>query len=339
MREPGFWHRPSSFVSLLLLPLGALYGAVAARRLQREGFDAGIPVLCVGNYHVGGAGKTPMVLALTRMLRDLGETPVVLSRGYGGRLHGPVKVDPDRHAAADIGDEPLMMARTVPVVVARDRISGVALARSQGASVILMDDGFQNPAIAKDASLIVIDGDRGLGNGLVFPAGPLRAPLPPQLARTDALIVVGDGAAAAPVATAIAAQGRPVLSAHLRADDVSVASLRGKRVLAFAGIGDPLRFFRTLRASGIEIVRERAFADHHPYAQAEIEALIAEAKPGALTLVTTEKDLARLRSGGRLASYAQEIVPFAVTLEFDDAAKLRAFVTDRLFKARDKKFR
>jgi len=339
MREPGFWHRPSSFVSLLLLPLGALYGAVAARRMQREGFDAGIPVLCVGNYHVGGAGKTPMVLALTRMLRDLGETPVVLSRGYGGRLHGPVKVDPDRHAAADIGDEPLMMARTVPVVVARDRISGVALARSQGASVILMDDGFQNPAIAKDASLIVIDGDRGLGNGLVFPAGPLRAPLPPQLARTDALIVVGDGAAAAPVAAAIAAQGRPVLSAHLRADDASVASLRGKRVLAFAGIGDPPRFFRTLHASGIEVVRERAFADHHPYAQAEIEALIAEAKPDALMLVTTEKDLARLRSGGRLASYAQEIVPFAVTLEFDDAAKLRTFVTDRLFKARNKKYR
>jgi tetraacyldisaccharide 4'-kinase len=339
MREPGFWHRPSSFVSLLLLPLGALYGAVAARRLQREGLDAGIPVLCVGNYHVGGAGKTPMVLALAGMLRDLGETPVVLSRGYGGRLHGPVKVDPDRHAAADIGDEPLMMARTVPVVVARDRISGVALARSQGASVILMDDGFQNPAIVKDASLIVIDGDRGLGNGLVFPAGPLRAPLPPQLARTDALIVVGDGAAAAPVAAAIAAQGKPVLSAHLRADAASVASLRGKRVLAFAGIGDPPRFFRTLRASGIEIVRERAFADHHPYAQAQIEALVAEAKPGALTLVTTEKDLARLRSGGRLASYAQEIVPFAVTLEFDDAAKLRKFVTDRLFKARDKKFR
>ena len=339
MREPGFWHRPASFASLLLSPLGALYGAVAARRLQREGFDAGIPVLCVGNYHVGGAGKTPMVLALTRMLRDLGETPVVLSRGYGGRLHGPVRVDPDRHAAADIGDEPLMMARTVPVVVARDRISGVALARSQGASVILMDDGFQNPAIAKDASLIVIDGDRGLGNGLVFPAGPLRAPLPPQLARTDTLIVIGDGAAAALVAAAVAAQGGPVLSAHLRADDASVASLRGKRVLAFAGIGDPARFFRTLRASGIEVVRERAFADHHPYAQAEIEALIAEAKPDALTLVTTEKDLARLRSGGRLASYAQEIVPFAVKLEFDDAAKLRTFVTDRLFKARDKKFR
>jgi tetraacyldisaccharide 4'-kinase len=339
MREPGFWHRPSSLLSLLLLPLAALYGAVAARRLQREGFDAGIPVLCVGNYHVGGAGKTPMVLALTRMLRELGETPVVLSRGYGGRLHGPIRVDPERHAAVDVGDEPLMLARTVPVVVARDRIEGVALARSQGASVILMDDGFQNPAIAKDASLIVIDGDRGLGNGRVFPAGPLRAPLPPQLARTDALIVVGDGTAAAPVAAAIAALGKPVLSAHLRADDASVASLSGKRVLAFAGIGDPARFFRTLRAGGIEVVRERAFADHHPFSKDEIETLVAEAKRDALTPVTTEKDLARLHSGGRLAPYAQDIMPFAVTLEFDDAAKLRTFVTDRLFKAREKKFR
>jgi tetraacyldisaccharide 4'-kinase len=339
VREPGFWHRPSSFVSRLLLPLAALYGAVAARRLQREGFVAGIPVLCVGNYHVGGAGKTPTVLALTKILRDLGETPVVLSRGYGGRLRGPIKVDPDRHAAADSGDEPLMMARDVPVVVARDRVSGVALARSQGASVILMDDGFQNPAIAKDASLIVIDGDRGLGNGLVLPAGPLRAPLPPQLARTDALIVVGNGNAARPVAAAVVARGGLVLCAQLKPDDASVALLRGKRVLAFAGIGDPARFFNTLRASGIDVVLERAFADHHPYTQGEIEALITETKHHALTLVTTEKDLARLLTGGRLASGAQEIVPFAVTLEFDDAAKLRSFLTARLFKAREKKFR
>ena len=339
MREPGFWHRPSSFVSLLLLPLGALYGAVAAGRLQRKGFDAGIPVLCVGNYHVGGAGKTPTVLALTAMLRDLGETPVVLSRGYGGRLLGPIKVDPARHTAVDIGDEPLMLARTVAVVVARDRVNGVALARSLGASVILMDDGFQNPAIAKDASLIVIDSDRGLGNGRVFPAGPLRAPLPPQLARTDALIVVGDGAAAGPVAAAIAAQGKPVLSAHLRANQESLAALRGKRVLAFAGIGDPGRFFRTLRGSAIDVVQERAFADHHPFTPSEIEALIAEAKHDTLTLVTTEKDLARLGTGEGLPQGAKEIVPFAVTLAFDDAARLRKFVSERLFKAREKKFR
>jgi tetraacyldisaccharide 4'-kinase len=338
MREPAFWYRPASWSSRLLLPLGAIYGLVAGQRLRRDGFDAGIPVLCVGNYHVGGAGKTPTVLALTKLLRELGETPVVLSRGYGGRLSGPIKVDPDRHAADDVGDEPLMMARTVPVVVARDRIGGVALARSQGASVILMDDGFQNPAIAKDASLIVIDGDRGLGNGCVLPAGPLRAPLEPQLARTDALIVIGDGTAAQAVAAAVTASGKPVLSAHLKADAMSLAALSGRRVLAFAGIGDPQRFFRTLRASGIEVARERVFADHHAYSQGEIESLIAEAKAEALVPVTTEKDLARLRSGEGVPAWAQGIVPFAVTLEFDDAMQLRKFVSERLFQAREKKF-
>lgn len=339
MREPAFWHRPPSWTSLLLMPLATLYGVVATWRLTRKGFDAGVPVICVGNYHVGGAGKSPTVLALTRLLRDLGETPVVLSRGYGGRQRGPILVDPERHIAGDVGDEPLMLAQTVPVVVARDRINGVALARSQGASVILMDDGFQNPAIAKDASLIVIDGDRGLGNGYVFPAGPLRAPLPPQLARTDALIVVGNGTAAQAVAAVVVALGKPVISAHLKANDVSVASLRGKRVLAFAGIGDPIRFFRTLRASGIDVVRERSFADHHPFSQTEIETLVNEAKRDALRLVTTEKDLARLRNAEGLPCWAKDIMPFAVTLDFDDAEGIRKFVSDRLFKAREKRSR
>jgi len=338
MREPAFWHRPPSWTSLLLTPLGALYGLVAANRLQRQGFDAGIPVLCVGNYHLGGAGKTPMVLALTKLLRDLGETPVVLSRGYGGRLRGPIRVDPERHVAEDVGDEPLMLARTLAVVVAHDRVAGVALARSLGATVIVMDDGFQNPAVIKDASLIVIDGHRGLGNGCVLPAGPLRAPLPPQLAHTDALIVVGDGTAAEAVAGAVSAQGKPVLSAHLRPDDASVTSLRGKRVLAFAGIGDPARFFRTLRAGGIEVV-ERAFPDHHAFSQGEIEALVTDAKRDGLTLVTTEKDLARLRQAEGLPGWARDIVPFKVTLEFDELARLRTFVTDRLFRGRDQKFR
>jgi len=335
MREPAFWYRPQSLLSLLLMPLGALYGLVTAQRMQSEGLDAGIPVICVGNYHVGGAGKTPAVLALTKLLRDLGETPVVLSRGYGGRLRGPVRVDPARHGASDVGDEPLMLARTVPVMVARDRTDGVALAKSQGATVILMDDGFQNPAIAKDVALIVIDGDRGLGNGGVFPAGPLRAPLSPQLARTDALIVIGNGSAAAPVAAAIAAAGKPVLSARLRPDEASLSSLRGKRVLAFAGIGDPNRFFRTLRASGLEVVRERAFDDHHPFSESEIAELIAQASGDALTLVTTEKDMVRLRN----AEAAQPIVPFPVTLEFDDPAQLRKFVASQLFQAREKNFR
>lgn len=347
MREPAFWYRPSSLLSLLLRPLGLIYGAVAASRLQRKGLDAGVPVLCVGNYHVGGAGKTPTVLALVKLLRELGETPVVLSRGYGGKWQGPVKVDPERHVAANVGDEPLMLARTVAVVIARDRAGGVALARSQGASVILMDDGFQNPAIAKDASLIVIDAARGLGNACVLPSGPLRAPLAPQLDRTDALVVIGDGTAAQTVAAAVASRGKPVLAARIEPDTASLTQLGGKRVLAFAGIGDPGRFFRTLRDHGIEVVRERVFDDHHPFSPDEIDGLIAEASRDGLTLVTTEKDIARLRGGedaerdaqGDAKGRTRDIVPFAVRLVFEDAAALRKFVTDRLFKARDRKFR
>jgi tetraacyldisaccharide 4'-kinase len=337
MHEPAFWYRPSSWTSRLLLPLGALYGAVAARRLRRQGFDAGIPVLCIGNYHVGGAGKTPTVLALANMLQDMKEAPVVLSRGYRGRLRGPIKVDPERHDAADVGDEPLMLAPIVPVIVARDRVAGVALARSQGASVIVMDDGFQSPAIAKDVSLIVIDSHRGLGNARVFPAGPLRAPLQPQLGRTDALIVVGEEAAAEPVVAAIVVQGKPIFRAHLCADDASLASLRGKAVSAFAGIGDPARFFRMLRANGIDVVRERVFADHHPFSKSEVETLITAAKRDALTLVTTEKDLARLRQAGGLPKWGKDIVPFAVALEFESPVGLRKFVSDRLFEARERK--
>jgi tetraacyldisaccharide 4'-kinase len=339
MREPAFWHRPASWKSHLLRPLGALYGAVAAQRLRRRGFDAGVPVLCVGNYHLGGAGKTPTVLALADILRDLDETPVVLSRGYGGRLRGPVMADPARHDAADVGDEPLMLASHLPVVVSRDRIDGVAMARSQRASVILMDDGFQNPAIAKDASLIVIDSDRGVGNGRVFPAGPLRAPLASQLDRTDALVVIGEGTASKAIAAAVDVRGGQVLSARFAPDAAVVTRLSGQRVLAFAGIGDPGRFFRTLRASGIDVVLERSFADHHPFSSDEIDELTAAARREGLTLVTTEKDLARLRMRGALPAWAHDIVPFTVTLQFDHVERLRKFLSERLFAAREKKFR
>ena len=224
-------------------------------------------------------------------------------------------------------------------MVARDRIAGVALARSLRASVILMDDGFQNPAIIKDASLIVIDASRGLGNACVFPAGPLRAPLRPQLDRTNALIVIGDGTAARAVAAAIAARDRPVLSAHLKPDQASVASLGGKRVLAFAGIGDPARFFRTLGRQRDRGCRQ-AGARRSPsvFEERESESLIAEAKRDGLALVTTEKDLARLRGGEGLPSWAADIVPFAVTLAFGDAVQLRKFVSGCLFEAREKKF-
>jgi tetraacyldisaccharide 4'-kinase len=334
MREPAFWYRPPSLLSRLLAPLGVIYGAATAQRMSRAGVSAGIPVICVGNYHVGGAGKTPATLALVKLLREMGEQPFVVSRGYGGSLPGPVRVDRSFHTAADVGDEPLMMASGAPVIVARDRVAGAALARAQGASVILLDDGFQNPALVKDASLIVIDAARGIGNGCVFPAGPLRAPLAPQIARTDALIVIGEGNAASGIAAAVTEHGAPVLRAHLVPDPASVDRLRGQRVLAFAGIGDPARFFATLRASGVTVAETKTFADHHPFAPDEIGQLVSDAAAKSLKLVTTDKDMARIRSDARLQDHATTIATLPVMLTFDDEAALRDFVAGRLTKAR-----
>ena len=327
MREPAFWHRRSSWQSQLLAPLSAIYGTIAAWRMARAGESIGIPVLCVGNYHVGGAGKTPTVLALATLLQGLGERPCVVSRGYGGRLRGPVMVDTNRHGAVDVGDEPLMMASQVPVVIARDRAAGARLARARNATAILLDDGFQNPAIVKDASFIVIDSHRALGNGEVFPAGPLRSPLPEQLARTDALVVVGNGNAAEGVVAAVSRQNKPVLRAWINPDMGSVATLQGKPVFAFAGIGDPGRFFATLRSSGVDVVKEKVFPDHHAFSLREIENLISEAGRDGLTLVTTEKDMARLRSDSRLAADARDIVPFKVVLQIGGDGELGSLVS------------
>ena len=260
----------------------------------------------------------------SNLLRDAGEAPIVLSRGYGGKLRGPIKVDPDRHAAGDVGDEPLMMARTVPVVVARDRADGVALARSQGASVILMDDGFQNPAIAKDASLIVVDGDRGVGNGCVFPAGPLRAPLPPQLARTDALIIVGDGTAADGVAAAIAAQGGLVLRAHLVPDR---GFGRGVARQTRAGLRGHRRSRQVFQDAARERSRSRrgeslrrsssVFGRRDRSAGRRGEARWIDAGDHG-------KGSGAAARRGTLAPAARDIVPFAVTLKFDDDAGIAA---------------
>ena len=330
MREPAFWYRPPSLMSRLLSPLGAIYGAVSAWRMDRAGRSAGIPVICIGNYHVGGAGKTPATLKLAEILRASDETPFVVSRGYGGRLHGPVRVQSGIHSTRDVGDEPLMMASRLPVVVSRDRVAGAALAKSEGASVILLDDGFQNPSLRKDLSLIVIDATRGVGNGQVFPAGPLRAPLPPQITRTDALIVVGGGHSADGIVETLKRRGAPVLHASLNADSNSVSALRDRRVMAFAGIGDPGRFFSTLRANGVNVVDEKPFADHYDFSPAEIEGLVKDAGAKSLKLVTTEKDMARIRSDAGLARFANDIAALAVTMEFDDEEELRRLLTSWL---------
>jgi tetraacyldisaccharide 4'-kinase len=320
VREPGFWWRPHAWPSLVLTPVGWIYGTIAARRLRRHGKDVGIPVICVGNYTLGGAGKTPTVLELVELLRAQGQRPYVLSRGYRGKLQGPVLVDAAKHSAVEVGDEPLLLAATAPVVVSAERIAGATLAREQGASIVIMDDGFQNPSLLKRLSLVVVDAGRGLGNGAVFPAGPLRAPLADQLQRTDALVIVGEGCAADNLASVAAARGAPVLRARLVADAADVALLKGKRVLAFAGIGDPEKFFATLRACGIDVAVTKSFADHHRYGPTELAALRDEAQRQGLRLVTTAKDLARLGPAGAGISVLR------VRLVFEDQAALRQLV-------------
>jgi len=326
MREPAFWWEPAGLASGLLSPLGAIYGAVAAARMARPGAVAPLPVLCVGNLTLGGAGKTPTVLAVAGILQAAGRKPVALSRGYGGREVGPLLVDAAGHAAADVGDEPLLLARALKTVVARDRVAGVAAAHSFGADAVVMDDGFQNPSVHKDLSLIVVDGARGVGNCQVFPAGPLRAPLAAQLARAQALLVLGEGATGDWVAAEARAYGLPVFRGRLEPDRAALDGLKGKRVLAFAGIGDPEKFFSTLRTAGIEIGATVPFPDHHRYSAADAAKLIARAGHEGLALVTTEKDLARMAGQPDLAALAKIARTLPVTMRVAEEIAFRDWV-------------
>ncbi|WP_029351363.1 tetraacyldisaccharide 4'-kinase [Bosea sp. 117] len=333
MRAPGFWWRPDrTLLATLLSPLGAVSGARAAARLARPGFNPGVPVICVGNPTVGGAGKTPTALYLARHLIAAGRRPLFLTRGYGGAERGPLLVDPPAHFAAHVGDEALLLARAAPTVLARDRVAGARLAVEEGADVIVMDDGFQNPALAKALSLLVVDAAVGVGNGLCLPAGPLRAPLEPQLARAAAMLLIGEGEAGEALALRAADAGAAVLRGRL-APDARVASLLfGRRVLAFAGIGRPAKFFETLRVIGANPVAEHAFGDHQPLGPADAARLIGEAQAKDLLIVTTEKDAARLAGteAGRLLSGLFDVLPVRLVPDADSARRLDALMAEAL---------
>ena len=332
MREPAFWWGEASLASALLAPLATVYGAVAQSRLARSGHRAGVPVVCVGNFTVGGAGKTPTALALAQMLAAAGERPVFLSRGYGGALGGPIVVDSARHHARDVGDEPLLLARTAPTIVARDRVKGAGLA--DAASVIVMDDGFHNPSLVKDFSVLVVDARRGIGNARGIPAGPLRAPLDAQLTRAHALVMVGSSVRASAIAASARAHTIPVFQARLQPETGVIARLAGRRVLAFAGIGDPEKFFATLADAGIALAATRAFADHHRYTRAEAMALCDVADRDGLVLVTTEKDLMRLSGEEELKPLAARAQALPVALVFEDEARFTSLLLERVAQAR-----
>ncbi|HCP81753.1 MAG TPA: tetraacyldisaccharide 4'-kinase [Octadecabacter sp.] len=293
MRPPLFWYRDKSLLSILLVPVGAIYAAATARRVRQDPKRrATVPVICIGNINAGGTGKTPTAIALTQRLIEMGQTPHIVSRGYGGVLAGPVRVSPTEHNANDVGDEPLLLAEFASTWVSKDRANGVKAAEEAGASVILLDDGFQNPSVFKNLSIVTVDAVKGFGNGRVLPAGPLREPAKHGLARADAMLVIGPEHARKAF--------QPALPPNCTRLDGQLDALptgmpwQGQRVLAFAGIGHPEKFFATLKGLGADVVRGEALDDHQPFTEALLTRLETEAKARGLNLVTTEKDAVRL---------------------------------------------
>jgi tetraacyldisaccharide 4'-kinase len=300
---------------LLLSPVASLYGAIVTRRIQKANpHRSRLPVICVGNFTAGGSGKTPLALLLAKVVAEEGREPWFLSRGYGGASVGPVRVDAARHSARDVGDEPLLLARKFPAVVARDRRKGAEAieALASNNAVIIMDDGLQNPALIKDLSIAVVDAKRGFGNGRIIPAGPLRAPLIVQAPLVQLVVVMGkcspgDNAALGGLIDA------PVISAETRPAD-NAERFRGQKVLAFAGIANPDRFFSTLDELGADIVAKRSFKDHHSFSEAEAQEVLGAADRSGALLVTTEKDFVRLSgSSGYRAELQKRSETLAIT--------------------------
>jgi len=311
MTVPDFWQKGrGGWKACALMPAAALYAAGAGLRSWiSKPVRVGAPVLCVGNVTAGGTGKTPVVIALARTARAMGVHAAVVSRGYGGGLAGPVKVDAAQHRASDVGDEPLLIAAHAETWVAKDRVAGARAAVEGGADIIILDDGFQNPTLHKDVSIVVVDGRFGFGNGRRFPAGPLRETLPSAMGRADLVLLMGRDDAG--VADYIGGDVR-VEHAALR-PEAPDSLAPGTKCVAFAGIGLPMKFFATLRSIGVDVLAEHPFPDHFMYGQGDLDELLSEAESLKATLVTTAKDYVRLP-----VEAARKITVLEVGVDFEN---------------------
>ncbi len=320
LRAPHFWGRPVGPLALALAPISALYGSVARARLARAAPRADLPTIAIGGLTLGGDGKTPTALALAETLLAMGERPAFLTRGYGraGQSRGPLRVDPARHEARDVGDEALLLSGLAPTFVGADRAASAGLARAEGATVLILDDGLHSRSLQPDLAILVVDAAYGAGNGFCPPAGPLRAPLPAQLACADAVILIGEGEPPPWLP-----QAKTALRARLAPDPAAASRLAGTQVFAFAGIGRPQKFVRSLEEIGAQVVGWRWFPDHHAYSAAELAALARAAERVSARLVTTQKDARRLGAG-----IAVETLP--VRLEFERPGAVEALLRRKI---------